>query len=139
MNRVSRAIYYWIDCIIDWKSDRIYEKTVKSTLKRNRMLKKNFPRVIQRLERKEIYKILKNDKSFKEIRREASIKFKHSRQTFKKIIYCGSLGERSRESPPSRRVLVFIKVSDGLYIQFMLLLYEQSIIHQVFQSIINLN
>jgi len=45
MNRVSRAIYYWIDCIIDWKSDRIYEKTVKSTLKRNRMLKKKYPSV----------------------------------------------------------------------------------------------
>ena len=58
MNRVSRAIYYWIDCIIDWKSDRIYEKTVKSALKRNRMLKKKYPRVILAVrEKRNILKI----------------------------------------------------------------------------------
>jgi len=43
MNWASRAVCYWIDCIIEWKTVNNNQKTVKSELKRNRMLKKKYP------------------------------------------------------------------------------------------------
>jgi len=48
MNGFQRRIWYCIDSIIAWKSVRIDQKTVKSELKRNRMLKKRFPGVSSR-------------------------------------------------------------------------------------------
>jgi len=46
MSGLEKRIRYCIDSIIAWKSIRNDQKTVKSELKRNRMLKKKFPRVI---------------------------------------------------------------------------------------------
>ena len=45
MNGFQRRIWYCIDSILAWRSIRNDQKTVKSKLKRNRMLKKRFPRV----------------------------------------------------------------------------------------------